>query len=181
MLIDIKGLAREEGRLFRTLQASALRLEGDESLAEGPVEIGGDLEAVAKGILFSGTLKAQVRLECVRCLEPFRTILTPEFELLFTPKAEAAEGGEHQLHEEDCETWPAPEGRVDIARVAREQLILGMPGKALCRPDCPGLCPRCGANRNLKACECAPEPDPGTSPWKLSLVSRRESDPEGRT
>jgi uncharacterized protein len=46
-----------------------------------------------------------------------------------------------------------------------EQLYLGLPLKPICSPDCRGLCPSCGANRNTDPCDCADEPiDPRLAP-----------------
>ncbi|RKX30915.1 MAG: DUF177 domain-containing protein, partial [Verrucomicrobia bacterium] len=39
----------------------------------------------------------------------------------------------------------------------REALVLRIPIYPLCREDCRGLCPRCGANLNREQCTCAPE------------------------
>ena len=49
------------------------------------------------------------------------------------------------------------EEEIDLGHLIREQFYLAMPMKPLCRPDCQGLCPQCGVNRNTTecACECA--------------------------
>ncbi len=47
---------------------------------------------------------------------------------------------------------------IDTADVATEQVILFVPMKVVCSADCRGLCPDCGANRNLTPCDCAPRP-----------------------
>ncbi len=45
--------------------------------------------------------------------------------------------------------------------VLREQVLLAVPLKAVCREECKGICPQCGRNRNQESCQCAPElPDP---------------------
>jgi uncharacterized protein len=53
--------------------------------------------------------------------------------------------------------------RLDLGEAVREQILLGLPLKPLCREDCQGLCPRCGKDRNLGPCGCAPEEEPGDS------------------
>jgi uncharacterized protein len=42
--------------------------------------------------------------------------------------------------------------------VLREQVLLSLPARTLCKPDCKGLCPRCGENRNSGACRCEAVP-----------------------
>jgi len=45
--------------------------------------------------------------------------------------------------------------------VLREQVLLSLPVRTLCKPDCKGLCPRCGQNRNSQPCSCDEgQPDP---------------------
>jgi uncharacterized protein len=45
---------------------------------------------------------------------------------------------------------------IELADVATEQVILSVPMKVICGSECRGLCPVCGANRNLTRCDCAP-------------------------
>ena len=54
----------------------------------------------------------------------------------------------------DAEYLLAPDAMLDLAEVAMTDLRLSMPTKILCRPDCKGLCPVCGQNRNLTDCGC---------------------------
>jgi uncharacterized protein len=59
----------------------------------------------------------------------------------------------------------APEGKIGLEDVASEQLYLNLPLKPICNPSCKGLCPTCGTNRNLGACDCTPEEiDPRLAP-----------------
>ena len=53
--------------------------------------------------------------------------------------------------------------QIDLTGPAREALLLEMPMRLLCRKDCPGLCPVCGANLNATPCDCrkaAPKANP---------------------
>ena len=43
---------------------------------------------------------------------------------------------------------------IDLGEVAKEQIVLSLPGQIFCREDCKGLCPECGVNKNLKSCTC---------------------------
>jgi uncharacterized protein len=59
--------------------------------------------------------------------------------------------------------------------VLREQVLLSLPVRTLCKPDCKGLCPRCGANRNLQPCSC--DEGPSDPRWEAltGLRSRIKS------
>jgi uncharacterized protein len=66
------------------------------------------------------------------------------------------------------------DGRIDLSHMVVEQIVLALPMKPLCKPDCRGLCALCGANRNLESCDCAPEEsDPRWAPLKTLQKTRR--------
>ncbi len=63
---------------------------------------------------------------------------------------------------------------LDLGGVAWEQFMLAMPVNPLCRPDCKGLCPICGANLNLEACDChKEEEDPRMAPLRNLKVGKK--------
>ncbi len=60
----------------------------------------------------------------------------------------------------DEELYPIVDDELDLAPLARDAIVLELPMAPLCRPDCAGLCPRCGANLNEGACGCVAPRDP---------------------
>jgi uncharacterized protein len=54
--------------------------------------------------------------------------------------------------------------------LVEELLQLEIPLKPLCRPDCRGLCPRCGADRNTTPCDCREEGDARLAKLKSLLT-----------
>ncbi len=80
---------------------------------------------------------------------------------------------EVELHEEDLNTAYYRDHVLDLGDMLREQFYLALPMRPLCRPDCQGLCPQCGADRNVEACQCQSEwVDPRLSVLK-ALVTRK--------
>ncbi|MCC6164449.1 MAG: DUF177 domain-containing protein [Acidobacteria bacterium] len=77
------------------------------------------------------------------------------------------EGG-YEMQADDPSIVSIDEPRIDLAPVAREQCYLAMPMKPLCRPDCQGLCPQCGINRNVGMCTCETQ-------WKDPRLAGLES------
>jgi uncharacterized protein len=101
---------------------------------------------VQDGLLVQGAVESQLKLECVRCLEPFAFPTTLELEDTFrlpeaTPKPEAP-------------YTISNDGWLDLTLLLREQSWLAIPMKPLCCSDCNGLCPQCGVNLNLESCDC---------------------------
>ena len=124
------------------------------------------------GVELSGRVEAEVLLECSRCAEPFRTPIVAEVALVIVAEASEFGLGEHRVAPEEAGLFYGQDGRVDLREVVREQIYLNLPLKPICRADCAGLCPTCGADRNRIECACQTvEPDPRLAPL-LSLVRR---------
>lgn len=98
----------------------------------------------------------ETRAECHRCLEQFSMPVKASIRLVI----QLGEAGERpeSSEEEDFVVIPATgEARYDLFPRVREELILDMPIKLLCREDCKGLCGSCGADLNKGACGCPGE------------------------
>jgi uncharacterized protein len=101
---------------------------------------------VQGGVLVQGILESQLEQACVRCLESFNLPITLELEETFR-----LPGTKPRL---DSPYAVSENGRLDLTPLLREQSWLAVPMKSLCRPDCLGLCPQCGANLNCEKCTC---------------------------
>jgi len=118
------------------------------------VQVGDDLDVsdlrgelrltrTSQGLYATGVLRGMTRAECGRCLAPFDQTLAIAFDDLFVcPPAKATDP-----------LLAVPEtGLLDLAPLTREYMLLEFPIQPLCRPECRGLCPECGANRNETDC-----------------------------
>ena len=118
--------------------------------ADRPVHADLLLESVVEGILASGAVSGEMDLSCARCLRPIGHGFEVSVSELFV-EPERAEPDEDYLL--------PPTGVIDIEPMLRDAVVLSMPFSPLCRPDCRGLCPRCGGDRNFDECACEPERD----------------------
>jgi len=66
------------------------------------------------------------------------------------------------------ETYPSSQESIDISEDVRQAMLLEIPPRSLCKPDCKGLCPSCGQNLNLRSCSCPKEPAPLEALKKLT-------------
>jgi len=120
----------------------------------GDVIVTGRLSGAGDGrFYFSGRMSGEVGTDCRRCLEPARATVHEELHLLF------ADGTDEETDESDVYLLEPNATTVDLRPALREQWLLAAPGFALCREDCKGLCPSCGADLNDGPCGCAPEID----------------------
>jgi uncharacterized protein len=111
---------------------------------------------------------------CSRCLETFPWKVRSVFELAVV--RQVAGEATASARRDDDEALVAPEGKIGLEDLAKEQLYLSLPLKPICEPACKGLCPTCGANRNTGECGCASgDVDPRLAP--LIQFRRKMQDP----
>lgn len=98
----------------------------------------------SEGLYLEGQLASAIDQECVRCLTPLDLPLSVSLaELLNYPPSPGSD---------PIATVPET-GIFNLAPLLREHFLLGVPSRPLCRPDCQGLCPECGANWNDETCD----------------------------
>ena len=107
-----------------------------------------------RSIRVRGRLRASVDHACDRCLKELRQDFDTGFDLFFYPMTMIEDGGEAAISMDETEIGFYDGEGVGLPDVVREQLQLWIPVRSLCRPDCKGLCPVCGGNRNEAGCDC---------------------------
>ena len=114
----------------------------------------GQIEMVrtADGILVRGELTTAVELQCDRCLEPFIQKVEFEIEEEFHPAMDMSTGAQPPCDEE--ETHIDEHHILDLTELIRQSIFLALPMHPVCRPNCLGLCDRCGQNLNEGPCDC---------------------------
>lgn len=105
-------------------------------------------------ILLKGTLRGTFSLSCSRCLSNFSQPFEIEVSATYVNAAETEleNPPENGLPEVTRIAFVGDE--IDLAAGVREDLLLNVPIKPLCREDCRGLCPQCGADLNEGQCTC---------------------------
>ena len=131
-------------------QTGTLTVEGR---AELLVEHRGPKETV-EDIRIRARIAGNFQLLCARCLTGVPTPVDTRFDLIFRPGGVDAETGEHAITEDETEIGYYEKSGLPLEDVVREQVLLTLPGRALCQEACKGLCPQCGADRNAGDCGC---------------------------
>jgi len=163
--IDLSQIGAEGIRFDHTLVVGELSTQGQERVVVCRARLSGTAVPDDPGLLFSARLVAELELGCCRCLEGFRIDLAADFVLIIVPDPVELAPGDTEITEEDSSLFHAVDGKADLGEIAREQIYLNLPLKPICRRDCRGLCPTCGANRNRIECGCAePSVDPRLAP-----------------
>jgi uncharacterized protein len=109
------------------------------------------------GVRFAGDLRTRIELACVRCLQPISEDVSRGFDLFFeTRESQLFENNQEvELNESDIDTAFIVGSELHVDEVMREQVVLSVPMKPLCSPECKGLCSNCGANLNQESCGCS--------------------------
>jgi len=149
--IDLGSL--RQGHTGVEIEAAAQDLDLPESGWTRPIQGAFDVEKTGERVTVRGAVTAVARLECARCLTSFDRAVRAPLDV-FAERAGSGRRVEEQALERD-EYMKFHDGRqLDLRDEAREALLLEIPMVPLCREDCRGLCPRCGADRNAGPCEC---------------------------
>jgi len=133
------------------------RLERSEVLGLGDIAWRGEIRYAAPGFHLKASVAYEQQLRCVRCLQPMTRQVASELELMIFLEQAEASPGEYELEASDLGVLYLETGILDLEPLLMEQLQLDVPMRETCREDCKGLCPDCGANRNVDACECSRE------------------------
>jgi uncharacterized protein len=129
-------------------------LERPELLDLGPVRWRGQVVYADPGYFLRGRISYEQTLSCNRCLKPIVEQVEAEVELMIMVGKHPPIGGEHALHEQDLGLMYVEDELLETDPILIEQLQLNIPMKPLCREDCQGLCPVCGADKNAGPCSC---------------------------
>jgi uncharacterized protein len=139
--VDFGGEAGQKGELAASGRAEVIHEH------RGPKEIVPDIRLKGR---FAGAFE----VPCARCIEPVEIPLSAEFDLIFRPVGVDAGAPERSITASETEIGYYQKGSLLLEDVLREQVLLSLPVRTLCKLDCKGLCPRCGANRNTQSCSC---------------------------
>lgn len=123
--------------------------------SDSPIQIADDLVVnniegtlrltrTKEGILVQSHLQVGVDAECSRCLDVVQVQVPVDVEELYMHPAPIAGN----------EFFVGADAILDLAPLLRAEVLIQTSQRVLCRPDCKGLCPTCGANRNQESCDC---------------------------
>jgi len=113
---------------------------------------------IVADIRLRGQFSGRFQVPCARCVEPVEIPLAAEFDLIFRPAGADSEAPERSITAPETEIGYYLKDSLLLEDVLREQVLLSLPVRTLCKPDCKGLCQSCGANRNSQTCICEEGP-----------------------
>jgi len=158
MKIEVEKLPEAGASFGRDYAPDELALEDDRARLSETLRAEFRARRKRDEVEIEGAIKGALEADCDRCLTVTRVPIDAKFQVVYTP-SDASENIEaHELQAEDLTRVVYENGVVNLDELAREQVLLETPTRILCRQDCKGLCPTCGANLNEGlnegACQC---------------------------
>ena len=172
MEFKVSELEREPVDFDLRIPAGAIDY-GEEAQQQGTLATAGRAEVIHEhrgprdivaDIRLKGQFGGNFQVPCARCIEPVEIPLAAEFDLIFRPLGADADAPERSITAPETEIGYYQKDSLALEDVLREQVLLSLPVRTLCKPDCKGLCPRCGMNRNIQRCSC--EDGPSDPRWE---------------
>ena len=155
MRIEVENLTAAGSPFEHTYAPGEVELEDEGARLLAGASVRGSASRKGEEVRLRGEIRTEVELLCDRCLAPTRAPLAVEFDTSFIPReAEAAKAENVELLAEDLGLSAYDGEAVDLDELVREQILLALPSRRLCREDCKGLCPKCGTDLNAGHCSC---------------------------
>jgi uncharacterized protein len=154
VLITLEALEDEPLRFDEVFAANQVDFAVPGLRQVAPLHVKGVASAIEREIHIRGDLTTQVEMECARCLDPVTRAVKRDFDLFYEPLDQGPEGDELVVPKGEEELGFYSGEGVVLEDVAKEQVLLSLPMRTVCREDCKGLCPTCGINRNRESCKC---------------------------
>jgi len=158
--VDISPVKKQTGGILEITENIRLPSSGKVNFPQ-PVTVHAQITRTNEGYYVTGNISGGYKTQCDRCLEMIERALAVKFNENFLS---------HRRPEKESDEKIAGTEEIDLTETLLEAVTLTLPMKHLCSPDCRGLCPVCGNNRNRHDCRCREEElDPrlaGLAEWK---------------
>jgi uncharacterized protein len=130
------------------------RVELEDVSLSGPVISHLSLNKVSSEIIITGRLKAEMAVQCSRCLKDFTQGLDISVNVVYHPVEDVA-GERHALKDDELDMGFYQGEELDLQELLKEQILLNTQMKPLCNEQCKGICPKCGKDLNTGQCNCS--------------------------
>ena len=154
MRIELENLEGGKGDFAHVYQPDDLNPVDERVSLIQPATVSGKVRLAGNEVFVNGRVETQAQVECDRCLQPVEAPVDTDFALEYITGSEYESGGPAELTEAEMSVSVFDGKGIDVDEVVKEQILLAVPTRMLCREDCKGICPECGADRNKGDCNC---------------------------
>lgn len=154
MRIELENLEDGKGRFAHVYQPVELDLEDERVSLAQPVVVDGEITSSGGEARVSGRLETKVSVECDRCLKTLQVPVSAKFALQYITGQQYQASQAAELTAEQLAVSVFDGEAIDVDEIVREQILLAVPDRVLCREDCKGICSTCGKDLNEGSCDC---------------------------
>ena len=154
MRIELASLEEGRGHFSHTYQPQDLQLDDERVTLCGVAEVRGKIKRSGREAVVDGHVDACVQVDCDRCLKAIQLPVSSDFSLEYITGGDYEESQVAELTEDLMAVAVFDGETIDLDEIVKEQLLLAVPTRALCKSDCLGICPQCGNDRNADECGC---------------------------
>ena len=155
MRIELENLEGGKGDFAHVYLPDDLNPVDERMSLSGPATVSGKVRLAGNEVFVNGHVETRAQVECDRCLQPVEIPVNADFALEYITGSEYESSGVAELTEEEMSVAVFDGKALDVDEIVKEQIVLAVPTRMLCREDCKGICPECGTDRNTGDCNCA--------------------------
>jgi len=154
MRIELENLEGSKGDFAHVYQPEDLNPVDERVNLIAPAAVNGKVRLSGNEVFVNGHIDTRAQVECDRCLKPVELPVNVDFTLEYISGSEYEASQTAALTEEEMSVSVFDGGAIDVDEIVKEQVLLAVPTRMLCREDCKGICPDCGIDRNTGECDC---------------------------
>jgi len=155
MRIELENLEGGKGDFAHVYEPHDLNPVDERVSLTQPATVSGKVRLAGNEVFVNGHVETRAKIECDRCLRPVETPVNADFALEYISGSEYESSEAAELTEAEMSVSVFDGQAIDVDEMVKEQILLAVPTRMLCREDCKGICPECGTDRNTSDCSCA--------------------------
>ena len=154
MRIKLENLEGGKGAFAHVYNPDELNPVDERVKLTTPATVNGKIRLAGNEVFVNGHVDTRAQVECDRCLKPIELPVNADFELEYITGSEYETSAAAELTEAEMSVSVFNGDAIDVDEIVKEQILLAVPTRMLCREDCKGICPQCGVDRNTGECSC---------------------------
>ncbi|HKG98569.1 MAG TPA: DUF177 domain-containing protein [Pyrinomonadaceae bacterium] len=154
MRIALENLEGGKGGFAHVYQPDDLNPVDERIRLIEPVAVKGNVRLAGPEVFVNGHIDTRAQVECDRCLQPVQLPVSADFALEYIPGSAYESTETAELTDAQMSVSVFDGDVIDVDEIVKEQILLAVPTRMLCRDDCKGICPECGLDRNSGECTC---------------------------
>ena len=154
MRIELENLEGGKADFAHIYQPHELNPVDERVRLTEPASVKGRVRLSGNEVFVNGHIDARAQVECDRCLQPVEAPVNADFTLEYITPSEYESSEAAELTEAEMSVSVFDGKAIDVDEIVKEQILLAVPTRMLCREDCKGICPECGIDKNTGECQC---------------------------